>query len=406
MTEPAPEYGTALLLLGGVALLSVPLRAGLGRLALPGLVAFVAVGLALSAADSAHGLLSPFVSEQIDFLARLGLVALLFRVGLESDLGRLAGQLRRAAAIWLPNMVVPAALAFALVWAWPGLGPVPALLTGIAASATSIGVSVAPWEEAGALDIDDGALMLDVAELDDLSAVVLLGVVFAVAPGLQEGGGIAAEALRAGAAQTGKIAAFAAACYAFSRLAERRLTALFTGLDRRTGPFVFAAGAVFLIAAAADALGFSMAIGALFAGFAFSSDPEERPIDEAFAPVLALFGPFFFLSIGLSVETADIAGSAGLAAALFAVLVLGKLAGAGLPAWALAGGRTGLRIGASMIPRAEIFLVVMVHGLGLGPWAVSPELYTAAVLAALASCLLGPLLVGRLLADAPAERPA
>lgn len=398
MTEQAADYGLAMLLLGAVALVSVPLRAGLGRLALPGLVAFVLVGVGLSVVERAAGALSPVLHDQIEFLAQLGLVALLFRVGLESDPGRLAGQLRRAAVIWLPNMVLPAALGFALVWAWPGLGLVPALLTGIAASATSIGVSVAPWEEAGALDSDDGALLLDVAELDDISAVVLLGIVFAIAPGLQNGDGLVLEAVRAGAGQVARIAAFAAVCYAFSRLAERRLTALFAGLDPRTGPFVFAAGAVFLIAAAADALGFSMAIGALFAGLAFSRDPAERRIDEAFATILALFGPFFFLSIGLSVEIADAGAAAGLAAALFAVLVAGKLAGAGLPAWAMAGRRTGGLIGASMIPRAEIYLVVMVHGLSLGAWAVPATLYTAAVFAALASCIAGPLAVSLLLA--------
>jgi Kef-type K+ transport system membrane component KefB len=305
-------------------------------------------------------------------------------------------------------MALPAAAVFALIWAWPGLGVVPALLTGIAASATSIGVSVAPWEEAGALGTDEGALLLDVAELDDLSAVVLLGVVFAIAPGLQNGAaGLTGEALAAGALQVARIVGFAALCYAFSRLAERQLTALFARLDPATGPFVFAAGAVFLIAATADALGFSMAIGALFAGLAFSRDPAERRIDEAFAGVLALFGPFFFLSIGLSVDLSDPAGAAGLAAALFAVLALGKLAGAGLPAWWLAGRRSGWLIGASMVPRAEIYLVVMVHGLALGAWAVPETLYAAAVLAALATCVAGPLAVGAgLAARAGRERRA
>ena len=405
MTEAQPGYGLFMLVLGAVVLLAVPLGNALRKANLPALVAFIGLGLALSAGgDRFAGGITRELHDQIGLLAQIGLVALLFRVGLESDLGRLVKQLRRAAAIWIPNMAVAAVLAFALVWAWPGLGPIPALLTAIAASATSVGVSIAPWEEAGALDSDDGALLLDVAELDDLSAVVLLAVLFAVAPGLREGGGMIADAVRTGAMQLLRIAAFSALCYGFSRLVEPRLSALFAALDPRAGPFVFAAGTVFLIAALADALGFSMAIGAIFAGLAFSRDPSERRIDDAFAHVLALFGPFFFLSIGLSVQFGQFRAAIPLAAALFVVLVAGKLAGAGLAGAAVAGGRTGRLIGASMVPRAEIFFIVMAHGLSLGAWAVPPELYTAAVLAAVATCVAGPLAVAWLLGGG--RRPA
>lgn len=397
MTETHESYGQLMLVFGAVALLAIPLRSALRKVALPALIAFIALGLALSAADESLEFMTRDLHDQTGVLAQLGLVALLFRVGLESDPDRLAGQLRRAVVIWLPNMAVPAALAFALIWAWPGLGPIPALLTAIAASATSIGISTAPWEEAGALQSDDGALMLDVAELDDLSAAILLGIVFAVVPNLHEGNGTMGQAAWAGAVQIAKITLFSAACYAFSRLVEPRLSAIFADLDPRTGPFVFAAGTVFLIAATADALGFSMAIGAIFAGLAFSRDPAERQIDDAFASILALFSPFFFLSIGLSVEFDRFGATLSLAAALFVALVAGKALGAGLPAWAVSGRRTGQIIGASMVPRAEIFLIVMAHGLSMGAWAVPSELYTASVLAAVATCIAGPLVVAQLL---------
>lgn len=398
MTEEI-DYGLLMLVFGGVALIAVPLRNVLRHAGLPALVAFIGLGLALSTADRFLGIVTNELREQIEILAQLGLIALLFRVGLESDLDKLIGQLRRAAVIWLPNMIIPAMLAFALVLAWPGLGMVPALLAGIAASATSIGVSTAPWQEANALESDDGALMIDVAELDDLSAVVLIGIVFAVAPALHNGNGMAVDALWAGLVQIAKIAVFSAGCYAFSRLVEPRLSSFFTRLDPRTGPFIFAAGTVFLIAAVADALGFSMAIGAIFAGFAFSRDPSELQVDNAFAYVLAMFGPIFFLSIGLSVGFDRFGTALWLAVALFVVLVASKALGAGLAAWAVAGRRTGRLIGAIMVPRAEIFLIVMAHGLSLGAWAVPPELYAASVLAAVATCIAGPLAVARLLSS-------
>lgn len=398
MTEPV-DYGVFMLVLGGVVLLSVPLRQALRLFSLPGLVGFIALGAALSAVDRWVVDLTSTVTDQIEFLGQLGIVALLFRVGLESDLDRLAAKLGRAAAIWLPNVVLPGLAAFALILAWPGFGFVPALLVGIAATATSIGVSVAPWEEAGVLDSDDGALMLDVAQLDDVSAVILLGILFAVAPSLQEGtgSGIWSEVALVGGAQVLKILGFSALCFAFSRFAEPRLSALFAALDPRLGPFVFAAGAVFVIAAVADELGFSMAIGALFAGLAFSRDPAERRIDEAFGYVLAVFGPFFFVSIGLSISFDQIGSALTLALALLLVLVAGKMIGAGVPAALIAGRGAGRLIGASMVPRAEIYLIVAMHGLTLGAWAMPQKLYSAAILASVGTCVAGPLLVARLL---------
>lgn len=218
MTEAGQDYGTLMLILGAVTILSVPSRAFLGRLALPGMIGFIALGLLVSVADGQAGILTPFMTGQIEVLAQLGIIALLFRVGLESNLDQLLGQLRRATKVWMSDAVVPPLLVFVLIWFWPGLGLVPALLTAIAASATSIGVSVVAWEDAKALDTPDGALLLDVAELDDLSAVILLGIVFAVTPYLQTDAAtidLQAVLVTVGL-QVIKIAAFCAVCYGFS----------------------------------------------------------------------------------------------------------------------------------------------------------------------------------------------
>lgn len=400
MTDAVQHYGTLMVLLGVITLMSAPLKSLLQRYGLPGMIGLIGAGIALSVVDEKTGVLSGELVETIDMFAQIGIIALLFRVGLESDLDALLGQFRRAALIWLPNLTVAAAFAFALVWYWPGLGLVPAIITAIAASATSIGVSVAVWQDAGMIGTDQAALLLDVAELDDVSAVILLGVVFAIVPQLQNGAHpIALGAVMAGTAlQIVKIIAFCAFCYGFSRVVEARLTAMFARIDPQLGPFIFSAGTVFLIAALADVLGFSVAVGAIFAGLAFSRDPSEPQIDQAFSYVLAIFGPFFFVSIGLSVVTDGFGASLLLAAALLLALIAGKLIGAGLPAALMAGRRSGALLGASMVPRAEIFLVVMLGGLHLGDWAVPQSLYTAAVLASVGTCLAGPLLVARLLA--------
>lgn len=399
MTDAAENYGLLMLLLGVLTVLSVPIRVFLRRFALPSSLAFIGLGILLSATGPAIGFLTPQLSDEIDVFAQIGIVALLFRVGMESDLDALVSQLRRAMMIWLPDIAIAAALVFVLIWAWPGLGLVPAMISAIVASATSIGISVGVWEDAGKIDTPDGALLLDVAEPDDLSAVLLLAMAFVVIPQFQDG--LSATdwnaAAVSGLQQLLKILIFCAVCYAFSRFAEARLSEVFAGLDENFGPFLFAAGTVFLIAALADAFSFSMAIGAVFAGLAFSRDPQERRIDKAFGYILAVFGPFFFMSIGLTMTTTGLTDVLPLALALLAALIAGKLPGAGLSAALLAGCRTGMVLGASMVPRAEIYLFVMLGGLALGDWAVPQTLYNAAVLASIGTCIVGSIIVGRLL---------
>ena len=95
MTEPL-DYGLLMLVLGSLALLSLPLRQGWHHACLLGLFGFWALGMALSVIGRWSGVLSPAMIDQIEFLAQLGIVAPLFRVGLESDPERLATELARA----------------------------------------------------------------------------------------------------------------------------------------------------------------------------------------------------------------------------------------------------------------------------------------------------------------------
>jgi Kef-type K+ transport system membrane component KefB len=90
--------------------------------------------------------------------------------------------------------------------------------------------------------------------------------------------------------------------------------------------------------------------------------------------------------------------AAGMALVLLAAAVLGKLIGAGLSAWPMIGGGGALLIGLSMVPRAEVSLIIMGYGHALGAWAVPDNLLSAMVLVSLATALVTPLLLGPLLA--------
>ncbi|WP_158085721.1 cation:proton antiporter [Henriciella aquimarina] len=403
MTEVQGEATILLLLLGGVIMASIVIRRLFEQIHLPAVVGYTAIGLLIACLDSSATLISPEARGIVGIFAQIGLVTLLFRVGLESNLSALIQQLRPALLIWVSDVTISALTAFLAVHYLFGFGLVPAILCAAAFSATSVGVSTAVWRDAGALDRPSGALLIDVAELDDISAVFVISILFALGPLLETEASRSLAPLLA--QQTVlvlvKLALFIILCILFSRFLERRLTKQFTKLDENHGAAFFAAGTAFIIAATADGLGLSLAIGAMFAGLAFSRDPAERKIDESFSPIYDLFAPFFFVHIGMGISPQDIGGALGLGLVLFAVAAVGKLVGVGLPSLSFVRPRGALLIGASMVPRAEIALLVMGYGLSLGPWATPPALYNAIVLASLATCIVSPIVVRRLLQAGP-----
>lgn len=387
--------------LGLVIVLAPLVRAGAERLRLPPLAGYILIGVGLGAFDGGPVSFPDGFRHGLDLFAEIGVVVLLFRIGIESDPKLLIRQFPRASAIWLSDVTVSGGLGFLAARFLLGYELVPALFVAAALSATSVGISTVAWREAGALRSNRGALLTDVAELDDISAIFLMTLLFTLAPMLRGGGdGPTLAALGAPVAWLSlKFVALAAACLAFSLYAERHLTQLFASFHRTVGPLLLVTGSAFMIASTAEWLGFSLAIGAVFAGLAFSRDPSERQIDRSFEAIYDLFSPFFFIGIGFAVKLSQIGDAATLGMVLLLVAVIGKLAGAGLPAALALGGSGGLLIGVSMIPRAEIALIIMEHGLRSGDWAVPSALYGGMVLVTLGTCVLVPPVMHRLLRD-------
>jgi Kef-type K+ transport system membrane component KefB len=280
-----------------------------------------------------------------------------------------------------------------------GLGVVPSLFVAVAFTATSVGVSVGVWQDAGLLGSPDGQLLVDAAELDDLSGIFLMAVLFAVAPLLAgHGGGSLLPLLgRTVWPMLLKLVVFVAACAAFSQFAERRVTAFFSRLHSRSGPVLLLTGAGFILAAAARLGGFSVAIGAFFAGLAFSRDPKSGRYDAAYGVLYDLLAPFFFIGIGLSIQPSVLLPALGLGAVLLAAAFVSKVVGTALPALPGSGLRRSFVLGLSMVPRAEIATVIMLRGATLGEWAVSPRLFAAMVVVVAATSIVTPLVVRPLL---------
>ena len=402
MIETPLSHPWLILLIGVIIVLAILVKSGLRRLGLPPLVGFIALGFLLNLAHIEFGLLDTGAQHIFQWLAEIGVITLLFRIGLESNLTGLLRQLRRASLVWLGGVTVSAALGY-LAAAFVGLALIPRLFVAIALTATSVGVSVSIWHEAGVLETPTGELLVDVAEMDDVSGIIFMALLFAIAPVLKSGQNAALFSLvfETGALLLLKLGLFGLLCYGFAHYLEDHVTIFFRRFGTPPAPMLVVAGLGFIMASLAGVLGFSLAIGAFFAGLVFSRDPEAVRIDASFDSLYELFSPFFFVGLGLHLDPRGLSGALGLGLVLLIAGVVGKLLGHGFPALPSLGWSGAILVGVSLAPRAEIAMIIMEQGLKLGRWAVPSEVYAAMVLVSAATCVITPFVVRSLLTRWP-----
>ncbi len=404
MNEAAAQSGeihlTALVLLvGGLVVACALVRAGLERLRLPAILGYFALGFAIRCADLQWGFLDSAGKETFDFLARLGIIALLFRAGLDSNLRSLVSRLRSASVIWMGDTAFSALVGFAAARYLVGLEFIPSLVAGTALVATSVGVPVQVWKRAGKLDTEVGEVFLDVAEMDDISGVMLMALLFAILPTLQAHGGERLDpALAPVIGKTLgifviKLLVFGAFCFLFAQYLEEPMTRLFKRLEPEPEPMLLVAGFGIAIAAMAGLIGFSEAIGAFFAGLIFSRDPDRIKLDANFSAVHDLLAPFFFIGIGLTMAPDALTGAVGIGAVLLLAAVAGKTLGDGVPALRYLTFSSAALFAVSMMPRAEIAMVIMKKGHKMGTEVVPDSLFSAMVLVSAVTCAVAPVVL-------------
>lgn len=402
MPEGAQFAPGHVFLAGALVILLMATKRFLVRRAVPPALGFLALGLILRVVQDQWHVVTPDGEVLLGVMAEIGVAALLFHAGLGSDLPGLARELRLAIPAWIGNVVVAGAFGFLTAYWIVGLEFVPSLMISVALTATSVGVPTAVWDDAKALKSRLGNLFLDISALDDISAVLLLAMAMAIARFIgPEATGSFADIAGAAGLVLLKAVALGAACVAFSLYGERAVTAWFLKTRRRApDPMLAWVGIGLLIAALAGWLGFSMAMGALFAGLAFSRDPLAVRMDGSFQPLLALFSPFFLVHVGYQMQGGVLWPSLGIGLALAVAAIAGKVLGT---AWPLAGRispRAGWLMGVSMVPRAEIALLITSTAATLGPWAMPPEAYGAMVVVAVVTSVGAPIVLAPLLRDA------
>lgn len=402
---PSAEFEITILVLmtGGILVSTALIKLVLERLAMPPIIGFILFGLGLNLLNSRFHFFTPEALETLNYLSRLGIICLLFRAGLESDLIGLIRQLRRASLIWLLDISFSGMVGFVTTRYLFGYGLISSLVVATALTATSVGISLAVWQQHDATDSDNGRLLLDVAELDDISAVILMAMLFSLIPVLTQGQNVQLLPLLTKTSLIFgiKLFGFIALCYYFSTFAEHPVVEFFRKFDPPPLPMLTVMGIGLIIASIAGLLGFSVAIGAFFAGLVFSRDPKAVKMEASFLPLYEFFTPFFFIVIGLDIEISIIGGSLPLFIVLAGAAAGGKMLANGIPLWLMKDLPTALLIGTSMIPRAEIAMVVMQKGSQLGSNILPPELFSSMALVSIITCGLAPLAVRPMLKHWP-----
>lgn len=376
------------------------------RAGLPALVGYLGVGLLLRISNEQWALIPSTGGPVLDFLAAIGLATLLFRVGLDSNLAGLLKELPKASLVAVFNLTISGLFGYATCIFLLDLPVVPALLVGVAFCATSIGISVAAWQTGDFLDSPLGRRLLDVAELDDIAAIIMMGLLFVLLQEWHYGGNnhlflVAAKSLLL---FLGKLFLFGSACLLFSRYLEKPLTHFLAARIPAPDPMLSVIGIAFIFAAAAGMLGFSLAIGAFLAGLVFSRDPEAVRMEASFTPVYELFTPFFFIGVGLKIDPTGLGDALWPGLVLLIAAVAGKLLGNGLPLFVMEGLPAAVLVSVSMVPRAEITMVIMSRARELGDWALPKDIYSAVILVCAVTCLVSPVVVRCLLKKWPSPK--
>lgn len=330
------------------------------RLKLPSVVGEIIAGCLIG--PSALGWLSV---EQIapgtalDVLAEIGVVLLLFSVGLETRLEDLKKVGAVAFAVGAIGVLVP--FGMASVWAHgTGFAWDRSLFVAAAFVATSAGITARVLQELGALQRLESKVILGAAVIDDVLAMLLLGVVVSL-----QGGGVfsISHLLLVLAGALGFIAVIGWGGTRVMRWNSR-------WLDKpmhRHSPLVIVLALCLGLAWLSTLVGLAAIIGAFLAGMIASETRQRETLERETAPLLALLTPFFFVVTGSKVDLHALAGADALLmlGVVMVIAVVSKFIGGWLGAIPL-GSHSATIIGVGMVPRGEVGIVVATLGLAAG----------------------------------------
>lgn len=389
--QPHDFFLILLLILVGARLFSELFR----KFGLPPVLGELCAGIIMG--PSLLGWVEP--TATIKLLAEIGIILLLFDVGLETDLHRLKQSGKNAAIVAVGGFLLPFILGSWVSYSIFSLPLIVSLFIGGTITATSIGITIRVLSDLKKRSSTEGEIVLGAAVLDDIFGVLLLTILYE----FSQSGGV-------DLANTGKVFLFILLFFATAPVAAKLLALLIQKYDSGTQRQGLIATAIFSLvlffAWLAHRVGAPEIIGGFAAGLALSrrfllpfgialreNQAFAAKIENQIRPIVYLFTPIFFVTVGLSMNLRDIAWGEShvwlFGGAVLAVSVIGKMAVPlmlkGIPP------TKRVVVGLSMIPRGEVGLIFA--EIGKTAKLFDNETYAALILVIVMTTLIPPFLI-------------
>ena len=325
-------------------------------------------------------------SEVISVLAELGVLILLFEIGLQSNLKELLEVGVQATTVAVVGVVTPFALGTAGLMLGFGVSAIPAIFAGAALTATSIGITAKVLAELGQLKTREGQIIVGAAVMDDVLGIIVLAIV----------GGL----VKTGEVQVSNVLILMVSAAAFliggvwlGRLIMPGFIKLIDRLQTRGNLLVSGLVFAFTLSYIGAVIQLEAILGAFIAGLILAETERHQELEEQVMPIADFLVPIFFVVVGARTDVSVLnpfnpANQEGLlvAAFLMIVAIVGKLVTGfvvfgqpGINRWA---------IGIGMIPRGEVGLVFAAYGAASG--VLDPSLQAAIIVMVIVTTFIAP----------------
>jgi Kef-type K+ transport system membrane component KefB len=340
-------------------------------------------------------------SEVLSVLAELGVIILLFEIGLESDLRELQKVGYQAAIVAVVGVVAPFTAGTAGLMFFFGVPAIPAIFAGAALTATSIGITSKVLSELGRLKTREGQMIVGAAVIDDVLGIIVLAVV-------------------ASLAKTGEVdilnviyliisaSTFLLGAIFLGKFFNKSFVAIADKLQTRGKLVIPAFTFAFFMAFLANIIQLEAILGAFAAGLVLDETDKRKELDQQVVPIADILVPIFFVSVGAQADLRVLnpfvaENRAGLVIAMFLIVV--AIAGKLITGWTVFGKEpvNRLAIGVGMIPRGEVGLVFA--GIGAASGVLSKPLEAAIIIMVILTTFLAPPFLRIAFKGSPEETP-
>jgi len=413
------EMGQLMIILTVLFILAFSASAVFKRFGIPGLIGEILIGVLVAtqigdwSLMEALGIIRPVPGDPgtgnaywdaIEILAQLGVVFLLFTVGLETKVRELTSVGRTALLVAILGVILPFVAGYAVIMMWDG-NVYHAMFMGAAMVATSVGITAQVIKDLNLMSAPESRIIIGAAVIDDVLGLIVLTMV----AGTARTGGVdivnVTEIIVIASLFVILLILFCAK--GVPRIAERIKASTekkgSNGKERKLKGILFPISIIVCLALSAIAaeIGLAMIVGAFLAGMIFADHAHEYGLIKKMNAITLFLLPFFFVYVGLHIDTTSFTSELLVLAAVIIILaMITKYIGCGLGI--VIGDRerksSAHIVGIGMIPRGEVGIIVATLGVAItvgGTSAMSADLFAVVVMMSVVTTIIAPFMFSR-----------